>query len=75
VRAVLVGAHPDDMELRCAGTLALHTLRGEPLHKRAWQGDIRYSCANIYKSKRIRSEPQSLGESGFVSSSELVLSQ
>jgi len=33
VRTVLaVGAHPDDMELGCAGTLALHSLRGDKVY-------------------------------------------
>jgi len=33
VRTVLaVGAHPDDMELGCAGTLALHSRRGDLVH-------------------------------------------
>jgi LmbE family N-acetylglucosaminyl deacetylase len=33
VRMVLaVGAHPDDMELGCAGTLALHSLRGDKVY-------------------------------------------
>lgn len=27
-----VGAHPDDMELGCAGTLALHSLRGDKVY-------------------------------------------
>jgi len=33
VRTILaVGAHPDDMELGCAGTLALHSLRGDKVY-------------------------------------------
>jgi LmbE family N-acetylglucosaminyl deacetylase len=33
LRTILaVGAHPDDMELGCAGTLALHSLRGDKVY-------------------------------------------
>ena len=33
MRTILgVGAHPDDMELGCAGTLALHALRGDKVY-------------------------------------------
>ena len=33
MRTVLaVGAHPDDMELGCAGTLALHSMRGDRVY-------------------------------------------
>jgi LmbE family N-acetylglucosaminyl deacetylase len=31
-KVLAVGAHPDDMELGCAGTLALHTLRGDNVY-------------------------------------------
>jgi len=32
-KILAIGAHPDDIEIGCGGTLALHRIRGDEIHK------------------------------------------